>query len=239
MTTQKTSPGKATLAIGFMICIALIVGDWFSKVLDNDSAVFLFIMVLLSSVIIYLLIWFVMEFINWIKSWKNKGVATTQIESPQVDKRRLELESNRIRRICRAEQLDEESISRVIDLIRINDGILTTTLMQMHIQYGYGRCLRIYEALIKAKLARPHVKGHLLKQLDFTRQSGYKHTVENWESLLPKAKVIIKDTKIASTASLQRHLKIGYGTAAKIMEELENKGFVGKADGANPRKIYH
>lgn len=49
---------------------------------------------------------------------------------------------------------------------------------------------------------------------------------------------IIKRTNIASTASFQRELRIGYGTAARIMERLEENHVVGPADGANPRRIY-
>ena len=40
-----------------------------------------------------------------------------------------------------------------------------------------------------------------------------------------------------STSLLQRRLEIGYGRAAKIIDRLEERGFVGPADGNKPRKI--
>ena len=40
-----------------------------------------------------------------------------------------------------------------------------------------------------------------------------------------------------STSLLQRRLEIGYGRAAKIIDRLEEMGFVGPADGNKPRKI--
>jgi len=36
---------------------------------------------------------------------------------------------------------------------------------------------------------------------------------------------------------LQRRLRLGYGRAARIMDELENRGIVGPSKGAEPRDI--
>ena len=41
----------------------------------------------------------------------------------------------------------------------------------------------------------------------------------------------------ASTSYLQRRLKLGYARAARIMDELEELGIVGPADGAKPREV--
>lgn len=41
----------------------------------------------------------------------------------------------------------------------------------------------------------------------------------------------------ASTSYLQRKLKLGYARAARIMDELEELGVVGPADGAKPREV--
>ncbi len=41
----------------------------------------------------------------------------------------------------------------------------------------------------------------------------------------------------ASTSYLQRKLKLGYARAARIMDELEQMGIVGPADGAKPREV--
>lgn len=58
------------------------------------------------------------------------------------------------------------------------------------------------------------------------------------EQLVKEATSIIRHEGKASTALLQRRMKIGYSTAANIMEELEITGVVGKADGATPRKVF-
>ncbi len=41
----------------------------------------------------------------------------------------------------------------------------------------------------------------------------------------------------ASTSLLQRRLKIGYARAARIIDEMEERGIVGPYEGANPRKV--
>jgi DNA segregation ATPase FtsK/SpoIIIE-like protein len=48
---------------------------------------------------------------------------------------------------------------------------------------------------------------------------------------------VIKETKRASTSSLQRRLSIGYIKASEVMDELEAAGKIGPADGKNPREI--
>ena len=41
----------------------------------------------------------------------------------------------------------------------------------------------------------------------------------------------------ASASLLQRRLKVGYARAARILDLLEQRGFIGPADGAKPREI--
>ncbi len=57
------------------------------------------------------------------------------------------------------------------------------------------------------------------------------------DRLLPEAIAIIREYDRASTSFLQRHLRIGYARAARIMDQLEARGYVGPADGANARQV--
>ncbi len=55
--------------------------------------------------------------------------------------------------------------------------------------------------------------------------------------LLEQAIEVIRQTKRASTSSLQRRLRIGYTRAARVMDLLEERGMIGPPDGAGPREI--
>jgi DNA segregation ATPase FtsK/SpoIIIE, S-DNA-T family len=41
----------------------------------------------------------------------------------------------------------------------------------------------------------------------------------------------------ASTSLLQRHLRIGYGRAASIIDMMYREGIVGPEDGSKPRQV--
>lgn len=57
------------------------------------------------------------------------------------------------------------------------------------------------------------------------------------DSLYDQARLIVIETKNASTTFLQRKLKIGYARAASLMDELEATGVISPPDGAKPRRV--
>ena len=57
------------------------------------------------------------------------------------------------------------------------------------------------------------------------------------EEVVEQALEVIRQTKRASTSSLQRRLRIGYTRAARVMDLLEERGIIGPPDGAGPREI--
>ena len=57
------------------------------------------------------------------------------------------------------------------------------------------------------------------------------------DELFDEALMIITDMGRASTSVLQRRLSIGYGRAAKILDMMERRGFIGPAEGSKPRKV--
>lgn len=57
------------------------------------------------------------------------------------------------------------------------------------------------------------------------------------EELLEQCVEVIRSEQKASVSLLQRRLKLGYGRAARIMDELERRGIVGPSKGAEPRDI--
>lgn len=57
------------------------------------------------------------------------------------------------------------------------------------------------------------------------------------DELLPDAVDVVLETGQASTSIIQRHLKLGYARAARIVDEMERKGIVGPFQGSAPRSI--
>lgn len=57
------------------------------------------------------------------------------------------------------------------------------------------------------------------------------------DELLPQAKDVIIKSQKASASLLQRRLRVGYARAARILDILEEQGFIGPAHGAKPREI--
>lgn len=57
------------------------------------------------------------------------------------------------------------------------------------------------------------------------------------DEMMPKAIEVVVEAQMASTTLLQRKLKLGYARAARIVDELEQRGIVGPFEGAKPRKV--
>ncbi len=57
------------------------------------------------------------------------------------------------------------------------------------------------------------------------------------EPMFDEALEIVKTTRKASASYLQRRLKIGYNRAARIIEIMEDMGYVGPVNGSKPREV--
>lgn len=60
---------------------------------------------------------------------------------------------------------------------------------------------------------------------------------EQLDALFDKAVDVVLETGTASTSFLQRKLSVGYARGAKIMDQLQEKGIIGPANGSKPREI--
>jgi S-DNA-T family DNA segregation ATPase FtsK/SpoIIIE len=60
---------------------------------------------------------------------------------------------------------------------------------------------------------------------------------EGGDELFQEAVELVKRSGHASASFLQRHLKVGYNRAARMIETMESRGIVGPADGARPREV--
>lgn len=61
---------------------------------------------------------------------------------------------------------------------------------------------------------------------------------ETSDELFQEAMKIIEESKKASASYLQRRLSIGYNRAARIIEQMEDKGYIGPQIGSKPREVF-
>ena len=107
----------------------------------------------------------------------------------------------------------DEEISRVLDFIK----------KSATVQYD--------EAMIEA------MEKHAIQ--DGKKGSGSADSDEEGGSdpMLRQAVEVVIDAGQASTSLLQRRCKLGYARAARIMDEMEEKGIIGPYEGAKPRAV--
>ena len=60
---------------------------------------------------------------------------------------------------------------------------------------------------------------------------------EDGDELLPAAVEVVLETGQASVSMLQRRLKLGYSRAARLVDQMEERGIVGPFEGSKPRQL--
>ncbi|WP_164668331.1 DNA translocase FtsK [Virgibacillus doumboii] len=107
---------------------------------------------------------------------------------------------------------------------------------------GSGKSVRLQGAFVSdeeiervtdyaRQIAQPNYafeQEHLLEQIE---------TDEQEDDLLKEAIEFVVNQNSASTSLLQRHFKIGYNRAARLMDAMENKGIISGQNGSKPRDI--
>lgn len=89
-----------------------------------------------------------------------------------------------------------------------------------------------------AKQAKPSYEMEIHQQLSKPVSSlGGESGIDEDEEIIQQCIEVIRSEQKASVSLLQRRLRLGYGRAARIMDELENRGIVGPSNGAEPRDI--
>ena len=89
-----------------------------------------------------------------------------------------------------------------------------------------------------AKQAKPSYELEIHQQLSMpTGGMEEEGGIDEDEEIIQQCIEVIRSEQKASVSLLQRRLRLGYGRAARIMDELENRGIVGPSKGAEPRDI--
>jgi S-DNA-T family DNA segregation ATPase FtsK/SpoIIIE len=110
-------------------------------------------------------------------------------------------------------------------LIRAQGALITDQEIQNIVDFIARQAKPSYEMEIHQQLSKP-AGG-------FDDESG----IDEDEEVIQQCIEVIRSEQKASVSLLQRRLRLGYGRAARIMDELENRGIVGPSNGAEPRDI--
>lgn len=110
-------------------------------------------------------------------------------------------------------------------LTRVQGVLITDQELQGVVDHIAKQGKPSYELDIHAQLQKP------VRDYDEDAASGED------EELIEQCIEVIRSEQKASVSLLQRRLKLGYGRAARIMDELEERGIVGPSRGAEPRDI--
>jgi DNA segregation ATPase FtsK/SpoIIIE, S-DNA-T family len=111
---------------------------------------------------------------------------------------------------------------------------------------GTSRLIRVHGAYIdELEISRivSHVKAQGTPSYDETiiqsdeEALGLEDAGGEHDELFEEALRICVEMKRASTSVLQRRLRIGYGRAAAILDNMERQGLIGQADGSRPRPV--
>jgi len=84
---------------------------------------------------------------------------------------------------------------------------------------------------------KPRFESALQAKMEGKGGVGLPEMPEEDEELIQQAIEVIRQTRRASTSSIQRRLRIGYTRAARVIDILEDKGMVGPPRGSEAREI--
>ncbi len=85
--------------------------------------------------------------------------------------------------------------------------------------------------------AEPHYDLSIVEDEEGSTGSVDDLADEDADRLLHDAVSVIQEYDRASASLLQRRLKIGYARAARIIDQLEERGYIGAFDGSNARQV--
>ncbi|WP_010096175.1 DNA translocase FtsK [Ornithinibacillus scapharcae] len=112
----------------------------------------------------------------------------------------------------------------------------------LFVENGAGKSVRLQGPFVsdeEIERVTSYVRSIAEPHYLFEQESLLKQFVadEEEDELLEEAIQFIFHQNSASTSLLQRHFKIGYNRAARLMDALENKGIISGQNGSKPRDV--
>jgi DNA segregation ATPase FtsK/SpoIIIE, S-DNA-T family len=109
-------------------------------------------------------------------------------------------------------------------LIRSQGVLVTDEEVRRLVEHAAAQSAPVYEKAIQSRLER-------------SDSDEEEELSDEDEELLEKCIEIMRQERKASTSLFQRRLRLGYTRAARVLDILESRGYVGLGEGAKPRDI--
>ncbi|KAB3536955.1 DNA translocase FtsK [Alkaliphilus pronyensis] len=88
-------------------------------------------------------------------------------------------------------------------------------------------------AFIKNQIEKPLYESEIISKID----QGNTLDMNGSDELFDNAVELVLENQQASISMLQRRLRIGYNRAARLIDEMEEKGIIGQHEGSKPRQV--
>jgi len=113
---------------------------------------------------------------------------------------------------------------------RVQGCFISDAEVQSVVRFIKKTCAPNYSEEVRSQIEESGGKGG-------EGQSAAPSEPSGGDELLPAAVDVILETGQASVSMLQRRLKLGYARAARIVDEMEERGIVGPFEGSKPRQL--
>jgi len=90
---------------------------------------------------------------------------------------------------------------------------------------------------VEEEITENHLREDLTKKLE-DQDVNLEDFEGEGDPLFEEAKRLVVQAKKASASLFQRHLRIGYARAARLIDELESRGIVGPQEGSKAREVF-
>ncbi|MGA2118762.1 MAG: DNA translocase FtsK [Bryobacteraceae bacterium] len=112
-------------------------------------------------------------------------------------------------------------------LVRVHGAFVTETEINRVVDFWKRQAAPVYDQSFL--LAPPNE--------DENAEAGEDPTGEAQDPMYEDAVRLVLQMGKASTSTLQRHLRLGYGRAARILDMMQRDGIIGPPDGSKPREV--
>lgn len=118
--------------------------------------------------------------------------------------------------------------------IRIQGSFVATSEVRDVVNFLKNQITAKYDESVIEEIEKnlPNAKGD-----KSSAETDEGDSANDTDPMFNEAVEAVIENKTASTSYLQRRLKLGYGRAARVMDEMERLGIIGPPEGSKPRKV--